>query len=68
LKFEFSADFLPAFFKPVVALMPLIYLSLLLRQTMIGATPMSSQGLDFAVLGGWLIVPLPLAKRLWRRE
>lgn len=64
----FSTDFLPRFFKPVVAIMPLTYLSDLLRQTMVGATPLYSPGLDFAVLGGWLVVLLVLAVKLWRWE
>ncbi len=64
----FSAEILPDVFKPVVAVMPLTYLSDLLRQTMVGWTPMYSMELDLAVLGGWLILLLALAIRLWRWE
>jgi ABC-2 type transport system permease protein len=64
----FSADFLPSFFQPVVAIMPLTYLSDLLRQTMVGMSPMHPMALDFAVLGGWLVVMMALAARLWRWE
>lgn len=63
-----SAEFLPAAFKPVLVVMPLTYLSDLLRQTMVGAAPLHSMGLDFAVLTGWLVVMLGLAIRLWRWE
>jgi ABC-2 type transport system permease protein len=64
----FSADMLPAFFRPVVSAMPLTYLSDLLRQTMVGAPAVHPIGLDFAVLGGWLVVLLGLAAWLWRWE
>ncbi len=64
----FSAEMLPGFFKPVVAIMPLTYLSDLFRQTMVGLTPMYPMALDFAVLGGWFIVLLALAAKLWRWE
>jgi ABC-2 type transport system permease protein len=64
----FSADMLPAFFRPVVSAMPLTYLSDLLRQTMVGAPAVHPIGLDFAVLGGWLVALLGLAAWLWRWE
>jgi ABC-type uncharacterized transport system permease subunit len=48
--------------------MPLTYLSDLLRQTMVGAPAVHPIGLDFAVLGGWLVVLLGLAAWLWRWE
>lgn len=64
----FSADMLPGFFRPVVAAMPLTYLSDLLRQTMVGAPAAHPMGLDFAVLGAWLVVLLGLAVWLWRWE
>jgi ABC-2 type transport system permease protein len=64
----FSADMLPAFFRPVVSAMPLTYLSDLFRQTMVGAPAVHPIGLDFAVLGGWLVVLLGLAAWLWRWE
>lgn len=63
-----SAEFLPAFFQPIVAAMPLTYLSDLLRQTMVGMTPMYSMSFDFAVLGAWFIGLSLLAVRLWRWE
>lgn len=64
----FSADMLPTFFRPVVSAMPLTYLSDLFRQTMVGAAAVHPMGLDFAVLGGWLVVLLGLAAWLWRWE
>jgi len=64
----FSAEMLPGFFQPIVAAMPLTYLSDLLRQTMTGATPMYPMTQDFAVLGTWFIVLLLFAAKLWRWE
>jgi ABC-2 type transport system permease protein len=64
----FSADMLPGFFRPVVAVMPLTYLSDLLRQTMVGAPPVHSVAVDVAVLGVWLIGLLGVAVWLWRWE
>jgi len=63
-----AVEMLPAFFKPVVSVMPLTYLGDALRQIMVGAAPLYSLGLDFAVLGGWLVVLLALAARFWRWE
>jgi ABC-2 type transport system permease protein len=64
----FSADMLPAFFRPIVSAMPLTYLSDLLRQTMVGAPAAHPMGLDFGVLGAWLVGFLGLAVWLWRWE
>lgn len=64
----FPADFLPAFFRPVLAAMPLTYLSDLLHYSMAGMTSAYSIGLDFAILGAWLAVLLALAIRFWRWE
>jgi ABC-2 type transport system permease protein len=63
-----AADFLPGFFRPIVAAMPLTYLSDLLRQTMVGMTPMYPMIVDFAVLGAWFVGLSLLAARLWRWE
>lgn len=63
-----SADLLPKFFKPIVTAMPLTYLSDLLRQTMVGMTPMYPMAVDFAVLGAWFVGLSLLAVRLWRWE
>ena len=63
-----AADMLPSFLKPVVRVMPLTYLSDLLRQTMVGAPAMYPMALDFAILGAWLVVLLGLAVWLWRWE
>lgn len=59
-------DFLPAWIRPVVTAMPLTYLADALRQIMVGATPVYSLGLDFAVLTVWLIVGAALAVRFFR--
>ena len=63
-----SADMLPSFFKSVVQVMPLTYLSDLFRQTMVGAPGTYPMALDFAILGAWLVVLLGLAVWLWRWE
>lgn len=63
-----AVDFLPGFFQPIVAAMPLTYLSDLLRQTMVGMTPMYPMIVDFAVLGAWFVGLSVLAARLWRWE
>jgi ABC-2 type transport system permease protein len=64
----FAVESLPAYFRPVVAIMPLTYLSDALRQIMVGAPPLHPLWLDFAVLGGWLVAFLVLAVRFWRWE
>lgn len=63
-----SADLLPKFFKPIATAMPLTYLSDLLRQTMVGMTPMYPMAVDFAVLGAWFVGLSLLAVWLWRWE
>ena len=64
----FAVETLPDFFKPVVNIMPLTYLTDALRQIMVAAPPLYPLWLDFAVLGGWLIVFLVLAAKFWRWE
>jgi len=64
----FAIEILPDYFRPVVNVMPLTYLSDLLRQLMVGATPLHPLWLDFAVLGSWLAVLLALATKFWRWE
>ena len=64
----FMVEMLPDLFKPIMSALPLTYLSDLLRQSMVGATAMHPIGLDFAVLGGWLVVLFILAIKLWRWE
>jgi len=64
----FPIETMPDFFRPVVNLMPLTYLRDALGQIMIGANPMYPLWLDFAVLGGWLVICLALAAKFWRWE
>ena len=64
----FPVDFMPAFMRPIVAIMPLTYLGDALRQVMVEATPVYPFFVDVAVLGGWLVVCLVLAVRLFRWE
>lgn len=63
-----AIDLLPDFFRPIVWVMPLTYLSDLLRQTMSGMTPLYPPAVDFAVLGAWFVGLALLAARLWRWE
>jgi len=64
----FPAESLPQFFQPIVRVLPLTYLSELLRQTMVGLPAGIPAATAFAVLGGWAIVLLVLAAKLWRWE
>jgi len=64
----FAVEALPASFRPVVAIIPLTYLTDALRQIMVGAPPLYPLWMDFAVLGGWLVVLLALAAKFWRWE
>lgn len=64
----FPVDMMPDFMRPIVAAMPLTYLGDALRQTMVGATPQQPLIVNVAVLGGWLVVSLVLAIRLFRWE
>jgi ABC-2 type transport system permease protein len=63
-----AVESLPDFFRPVVAAMPLTYLSDALRQIIVAAPPLHPLWVDFAVLGGWLVFFFVLAARLWRWE
>ena len=64
----FTVETLPAYFRPLVAIMPLTYLSDALRQTMVGASPLYPLWVDFAVLGGWLLGLLVVTLTFWRWE
>jgi len=64
----FAIETLPAAFRPLSAVMPLTYLNDALRQTMVGAPPLHALGVDFAILGGWLLGLLALAIARWRWE
>ena len=59
---------LPSFFQPLVVLSPLTYLTDALQQLMVGAPALHPLGLNFAVLGGWLVVLFGLGVRFWRWE
>jgi ABC-2 type transport system permease protein len=64
----FPVDLVPSWIRPVVAIMPLTYLADALRQIMVGATPAYSLTVDFAILGGWLLVCGLLAVRFFKWE
>jgi ABC-2 type transport system permease protein len=63
-----AVESLPDFFRPVVAAMPLTYLSDALRQIIVAAPPLHPLWVDFAALGAWLVLFFVLATRLWRWE
>jgi len=64
----FPLDVLPSYFRPVATVLPLTYLNDGLRQLMVGASPVYPLWVDFAVLGGWLVVFLGLTIKFWRWE
>ena len=64
----FPVDLVPAWIRPVVSILPLTYLADALRQIMVGATPAYGLPVDFAVLGGWLLVCALLAVRFFKWE
>jgi len=64
----FPIEFMPAFMKPVVAIMPLSYLGDGLRQIMVAATPQNSILVNALVLMGWFIGAALLTTRLFKWE
>ncbi|MCL4464862.1 MAG: ABC transporter permease [Chloroflexi bacterium] len=64
----FSLDAIPSFLKPVVDFIPLTYLADAFRQLMVAYPPLHPLWLDFAVLGGWLVVLTGLSLRFFRWE
>lgn len=64
----FPIELLPDFLRPVANALPLTYLGDALRQTMLGAPALFPLWVDFAVLGGCLIVLSGLAVRFFRWE
>jgi ABC-2 type transport system permease protein len=64
----FPVDNLPSFFKPLIAISPLTYLTDALKQLMVGAPALNPLWLNFAVLGGWLVVLFGLGVKFWRWE
>jgi ABC-2 type transport system permease protein len=64
----FPIGIMPRFLRPVVAVLPLTYLSDALRQVMVGMPPEYPLPLCLLILVGWLIVSVVLAVLLWRWE
>jgi ABC-2 type transport system permease protein len=62
----FPLEVLPQWLKTVATFMPLTYLGDALRQTMVGGAPFVPLWVDFAVLGGWLVVTLGISARFFR--
>jgi ABC-2 type transport system permease protein len=64
----FPLENLPSFFKPLVVLSPLTYLTDAFKQLMVGAPPLNPLWVNCAVLGGWLVVFMVLGVKFWRWE
>ncbi|HEX79447.1 MAG TPA: ABC transporter permease [Dehalococcoidia bacterium] len=64
----FPVDLMPDFMRPVMDALPLTYLGDAFRQVMVEATPLYPLWIDIAVLGGWLVVSMILAIKLFRWE
>lgn len=64
----FPLEMLPEFLTPVTRVMPLTYLGDALRQTMLAAPPLFPLWVDFAVLGGCLLLFSGLAVWFFRWE
>jgi ABC-2 type transport system permease protein len=64
----FPLDTMPAFMKPIVAIMPLTYLGDALRQVMTGAAPDNALLVNLIVLLGWFVISTVLAIRFFRWE
>lgn len=64
----FPLDMLPSFVTPIAKAMPLTYLSDALKQLMLGTTGMFALWVDFAVLGGVLVLLGALAVKCFRWE
>jgi ABC-2 type transport system permease protein len=62
----FPIEFMPDFIRPILAIIPLTYLGDAFRQIMVEATPLYPLNLDIAVLGGWLVLSMILAIKLFR--
>ncbi len=64
----FPVDFMPAFMRPLVDILPLTYLGDAFRQVMVEATPLHSMIVNLVVLTGWFVVSMVLAIRFFRWE
>ncbi|HEY3365372.1 MAG TPA: ABC transporter permease [Symbiobacteriaceae bacterium] len=64
----FPIEMLPKFLLPVAKLMPLTYIGDALKQTMLGTAPLMPLWVDFAVMGGCLVLLSGLSVRFFRWE
>jgi ABC-2 type transport system permease protein len=64
----FPIEIMPAFMRPVEAIMPLSNLGDGLRQVMVDATPQHSFVLNVVVLAAWLVISTLLTTRLFKWE
>lgn len=64
----FPFEMLPGFLQSIARLIPLTYLGDALGQTLLGAPGINPLGLNFIVLGGWLVGLTALSLRFFRWE
>ncbi len=64
----FPVSIMPAFLKPVAAMLPLTYLGDALRQVMVGMPPEHALWVCLVTLAGWLVASIALSVFLWRWE
>ena len=62
----FEVSNMPGFIEPVVAILPLTYVSDALRQIMVDGIPMYSMLVNVAVMAGWTVVCLAITIRYFR--
>lgn len=62
----FPLSFLPTFLLPVAAMLPLTYVADALRQVMVNAPPTNPLSTNLLVMGGWLVVSLIGAVKLFK--
>ncbi len=64
----FTLDVMPDAMQVVARALPLTYLSDAFRQLIVNVQPVFPLWVDFAVLGGWLVLLMVLGVRFWRWE
>lgn len=64
----FPVELMPAFLRPIVALIPLTYLVDAIRQVMVESNPLHPLPVDVAVMGAWLAGGLMVAVRFFKWE
>ncbi len=62
----FPIALMPGFLRPVIAVLPLTYLADAMRQTAMQGQHFAPLGVDIAILGVWILVPMMIAVRYFR--